>query len=135
MRKYIFILFLFCSLLTFGQYSEEIINTDSSDIKIVRNSMYKIWEEAYRDKDSVWYSVKYINDTSQVNTEGWQTRDGKQLGIWKEYTINGDLMYTWNHETGICEINPKLYPYHNLLEKMKSKADSIIINTYSIDFL
>jgi hypothetical protein len=131
MRTYIFILFFFNTLLTYGQYSEEIISTDSTDIEIIRNSAYRIWEETYKDKDSVWYSVRYIKDTTQVKTEGWKTKKGKHIGVWKEYTINGELMYTWNHEMGICEVNPKLYPYHGLLEKMKLKADGIIIKTYS----
>src|SRR5690606_30353207 len=90
--------------------------------------------ETYKNKDSVWYSVRYIKDTTQVNTEGWSTKNDKYLGIWKEYTLDGQLLYTWNHDDAICEVNRKLYPFHNILERMKRKADSLIISNYSQEF-
>jgi len=43
-------------------------------------------------------------------------------------------MYTWDHERDICEVNRAIYPYFDLLEKMKAKADSMIIATYSKEF-
>ena len=43
-------------------------------------------------------------------------------------------MSTWNHTTGLFEVNKVFYPYHALLERMKRKADSLIIETYSKEF-
>ena len=43
-------------------------------------------------------------------------------------------MYTRDYVNATCVVNKDLYPYHNLLEKMKSKADSLIISTYSQEF-
>lgn len=118
----------------FSQYSEQKIKTDSSQIKIIRNSVYRIYEETYTNKDSIWYSVYFIKDTTQLNTEGWKRKNGEKFGIWKEYTIDKQLLYTWDHDEGVCEVNKDLYPYHDILEKVKLKCDSLIIAVYSRDF-
>ena len=112
----------------------ERINTDSSDIKIIENSVYHIYEEEYKWKDSIWYSVHYIQDTTRLHSEGWKTKDRKNLGIWREHNFDGELMYTRDYENATCVVNEKLYPYHDLLKKMKLKADSLIISTYSQEF-
>lgn len=135
MRHIIYITFLFLSVNVFGQKPfREIIETDSSHIEIVRNSVYRCYEETYKNKDSIWWSVSFIDDTTKLNTEGWKTKSGKYLGTWKEYNRQGELMYTWNHETGLCVVNKSLYPYHELLEKMKAISDSLIISAYSKEF-
>lgn len=130
------ILFVFIAVQAFGQEKpfREIIETDSSTIEIIRNSIYRCYEETYKNKDSIWWSVSYIDDTTQVNTEGWKTKSGKYLGVWKEYTRQGDLMYTWDHNAGTCEVNPLLYPYHETLKKMKKIADGLIVSAYSQAF-
>lgn len=125
------ILPIFSTLSVFGQFSQKHISTDSSEIEITRNSVYKIYEETYKNRDCIWYSVRYIKDTTQVNTEGWMTKDRKYLGTWREYTIGGEILYTWNHDNATCKVNEELFPYHYLLERMKRKADSLIIATYS----
>lgn len=122
------------SLSTFGQFSRQKIETDSSDIEIIKNSVYHIYEETYKTKDSVWYSVHFIKDTTRLNTEGWSTKDDKYLGVWEEFNFDGQLMYTRDYENATCEINKELYPFYDLLEKMKLKADSLIISTYSKEF-
>ena len=136
MKQTIFILIFAISFQAFGQKKpfREIIETDSSKIEIIRNSVYRVYEETFKNNDSVWYNVTYIDDTTQLNTEGWKTKSGKYLGTWKEYNRKGDLMYSWDHETGVCNVNMSLYPYHDLLEKMKSIADSFIISVYSKEF-
>jgi hypothetical protein len=136
MKLAIYIAILFFSFQAFGQKKpfREIIETDSSTIEIIRNSVYRCYEETYKSKDSIWWNVTYIDDTTQLHTEGWKNKSGKYLGIWKEFNRQGELMYTWNHVTGECDINKSLYPYHDLLEKMKFKADSIIISAYSMEF-
>ncbi|MBO0321492.1 hypothetical protein J0X14_04215 [Muricauda sp. CAU 1633] len=122
------------SFSSFGQFSRQKIETDSSNIEIIRNSVYHIYEEAYKNKDSVWYSVHFIKDTTRLNTEGWRTKDDKYLGVWKEYNFDKELMYIRDYDNATCEINKDLYPFYDLLEKMKLKADSLIISTYSKEF-
>ncbi len=118
----------------YGQFSREKITTDTSEIEIIRNSVYRVYEETYKDKDLVWYSVRFIKDSSQVHREGWKTKRGMYIGIWNEYTIDGTLMYTWDHDKGTCVVNKSLFPYYDLLEIMKAKSDSLIKTVYSDDF-
>lgn len=113
----------------------EIIETDSSKIEITRNWIYQVYEETYKRKDSVWYSVSFIDDTTKLNTEGWQLKSGKHIGTWKEYNRDGNLLYTWDHDNHTCIVNPELYPYHHILEKMKTIADSLIIAAYGKEFM
>jgi len=136
MKHTIYIAILLFSFQAYGQKKpfKEIIETDSSTIEIIRNSVYRCYEETYKYNDSIWWNVTYIDDTTQLYTEGWKLKSGKHLGIWKEYNRQGELMYTWNHEAGICEVNKSHYPYHDLLEQMKRKADSLIISAYSQEF-
>ncbi|SHJ23532.1 hypothetical protein SAMN04488096_1156 [Mesonia phycicola] len=125
---------LISGLSVFGQFSRENISTDSSDIEIIRNSVYHVYEESYKNKDSVWYSVHYIKDTTRLNTEGWKRKNGKHLGIWKEYNFDKQLLFTRDYDNAICEVNRQLFPHHEILERMKKKADSLIISNYSQEF-
>ncbi|WLD22968.1 hypothetical protein NU10_09575 [Flavobacterium dauae] len=133
-RIIISVILILTSLSTLGQFSKQNIETDSSKIEIIKNSLYYIYEETYNNKDSVWYSVHFIKDTTKLKTEGWTTKNDKRLGIWKEYNFDGQLMYTRDYDNATCEINENLYPFHDLLKKMKLKADSLIISTYSKEF-
>ncbi|MFS4468745.1 hypothetical protein [Maribacter sp. 2210JD10-5] len=121
---------LVISVSAFGQFRQKKIETDSSNIEITKNAVYHIYEERYKNKDSVWYSVHFIKDTLRLNTEGWVTKSGKRLGVWKEYNFNKQLLFTRDYDNAICEVNRKLFPYHEILEHMKKKADSLIISNY-----
>jgi hypothetical protein len=125
---------LISGLSVFGQFSRENISTDSSEIEIIRNSVYHIYEENYNNKDSVWYSVHFIKDTTRLNTEGWSKKSGKRIRIWKEYNFNKQLLFTRDYDNTICEVNKKLFPHHEILERMKKKSDSLIISNYSQGF-
>lgn len=131
---YIPLFFFFAN--SFGQtpFSEE-IETVSSNIEIIRNSVYRIYTETFKRKDSVWYSVTFIDDTTKLNTEGWELKNGKRLGIWKEYDREGNLLFTQNHDKHTCVVNPKMFPYHFMLEKMKQTADKMIIEAYGKQFM
>ena len=125
---------LFSGLSVFGQFSRENISTDSSEIEIIRNSIYHIYVESYKNKDSIWRSVHFIKDTTRLNTEGWIKKSGKRNGIWKVYNFNRQLLLTRDYDNAICEVNKKLFPHHEILELMKNKADSLIISNYSQEF-
>lgn len=113
----------------------EIIETDSSNIEIGRNSYYRIYKETYKKNDSIWYNVTFIDDTTKLNTEGWYLKNGKHLGIWKEYNKDGDLIYSHDYDNNTIEVNRDLYPYHDILENMKLIADSLIIDAYGKEFM
>jgi hypothetical protein len=112
----------------------ENIETDTSNIEIIRNSVYKVYEETYKNKDLIWYSVDFIKDTTKFHTEGWKKKNGTYLGVWEEYNFEGDWMFTRDYDKGLCKVNEEKYPYHDILKKMKLKADTLIMKTYSKSF-
>ncbi len=129
------IILCFTYITSFGQFSQEKIETDSSFIEVTRNSVYKCWEETSKYKDSVRFITWFIDDTTQIHYESWSKKNNDWFGISREYKKDGTLMYEWDHDKGICKVNKDIFPYFDMLEKMKLKADSLIINTYSKDFL
>ena len=129
------IFFILCSELSlFGQFSRENISTDSSEIEIIRNSVYHIYQESFKNRDSVWRSVHFIKDTTRLKAEGWTKKSGRRIGIWKEYKFNGQLLFTRDYDNAVCVVNRRLFPHHQILERMKKKADSLIISNYSQEF-
>ena len=130
----IFLVLSVASVSSYGQFTREKIKTDSSEIEIIKNSVYHIYQETYKNKNSIWYSVHYIKDTTRLKTEGWKTKSNKHLGLWRDYNFAGQLMYTRDYENATVEVNKALYPYHDFLKKTKLKADSLIIATYSQEF-
>ena len=117
-----------------NSFSRRNIETDSSDIEIIRNSLYHCYSETYKYRDSVWFSVHYINDTTKLHSEGWIRKNHKRFGIWKEYNYDGEVMYTIDYDNSVYVINRAYYPYFDILEQMKLRADSLIIAIYSKDF-
>lgn len=96
--------------------------------------MYKVYKETFKKRDSQWFSVHFIKDTTRLKMEGWYRKNGGPIGIWKEFNFDGQLLYTRDYDNATCEITRELYPYHDILERMKEKADSLIITTYSQEF-
>ncbi|WP_417861501.1 hypothetical protein [Winogradskyella sediminis] len=133
--KFLLTFFILISgLSVFGQFSRENISTDSSEIEIIRNSVYHIYQENFKDKDSVWRSIHFIKDTTRLNTEGWAKKSGQRIGIWKEFNFDKQLLFTRDYDNAICDVNRKLFPHHEILDRMKKKADSLIISNYSQEF-
>jgi hypothetical protein len=118
----------------YSQFSEEKIETDSSNISIIRNSLYRVFDEEYKYKDLIWRNVRYINDTTKLLHEGWATKNWRYIGIWNEYLIDGTPVFTVDYDKGTWFVNEKLFPYHDILVKMKLIADSLIVAVYGQDF-
>lgn len=134
MKQTLFLILFLGTINSFGQFSKVKIETDSSNIEVIRNSVYKCWEETYKYKDSVRFITWFIDDTTQIYYESWYKKNNDWFGISREYKKDGTIMYEWNHDKGICNVNRTFYPYYEMLEKMKIIADSLIIKTYSQDF-
>ncbi len=118
----------------FGQFNEEKIRTDSSEINIVRNSAYKIWKETYKNKDLIFYSVRNIDDTTQIIEEGWERKNHDRVGNWITNSPNGIWLNTINYDNDTWKYNRDEYPYHAVLDSIKQKADKIIIEKYGQAF-
>jgi len=137
MKLTLFIAVFLISLNAFCQEKpfSETFETDSSYVEIIRNSLYKCWHETYKYKDSVRFMTWFIDDTTQINYEQWKRKsDDTFFGISREYQKDGTLMYEWDHDKDSLKVNKVYYPYFDMLEEMRMKADSMIMRTYSKDF-
>ena len=135
-KKYFFLLSsLLIAMVSFGQYSKQVITTDSSSIEIIKDFPYSyIYRETLDNKDSVKITSYFAKDTTKIREKGWQKRNGKTIGIYKVYTIEGDLLYTKDYDTGNFTLNERYFPYHKTVAKVKKIADSLIIANYSQEF-
>ncbi len=113
---------------------DTIIETDLSIVKIENNSVYMIITKTYKTKDSVLYSARYQKDTSIISREGWERKNGISIGKWTENTSDGIWIYTINYDNGTWIYNEKVYPHFKILDLMKLKADSLIIDKFGKDF-
>ncbi len=133
MKPFLIIIFYLLSFKLSAQFRTE-IETDSSHIEIIRNSLYRVYTEEYKDKDSTFYEVRFIDDTTKINVVGWQSLNEEKFGIWKEFKRNGEILYKHNYDDNSITFNESSYPYFNYLQKIKQKADSILIKQYSQSF-
>ncbi|HRE40740.1 MAG TPA: hypothetical protein PLG90_05360 [Ignavibacteria bacterium] len=136
MKKIICLFFLILSYSDFiySQFSQQYLSTDTSQIEITKNSKYYIFKEILNEKDSIIYKVYFIEDTTKIFQNGIWKKNGNYIGIWEEFNFDGILMYKIDYDKGIAEINKDFFPYHEILENMKLKVDSLFINTYSKEF-
>ncbi|UFH33270.1 hypothetical protein LNP04_06005 [Chryseobacterium sp. C-71] len=135
LKKIIIINLTFLNIFFYAQFEKKIIETDSTRIEIIKNSKYKVFNEIYKYKDSIWSKVTFINDTLKLKSKGWTTKQHKRLGFWQEYNEDGDLMYSRDYDKNTCIINSKLYPYYDLLVETKKKADKLILENYGEKFM
>lgn len=135
MKKYIFtILITLISLNGFCQFERVNFDTDSTEVELVRNSVYRIWEETYKNKDSIFYSVSYIKDTTQLHKKGWKRKNGDYIGEWSEYKIDGTWLYTIDYTNNNWEYNQEEFKFQSLKNSMKVKADKILIDKFGKEF-
>ena len=136
MNKIIFVIFIFSifSINLKAQFIQIEFETDSTKIKLTKNSLYKIWEETYKNKDSVFYSVTYINDTTQSHIIGWHRKNGDYFGRWSEYMIDGTWLYDINYTNNTWKYNKEIFKYQDKKDRIKDKADSLIISKFGSDF-
>jgi hypothetical protein len=125
---------IFGSIKSYCQYGQIVLETDSTEIEISKNSVYWILEESYKNKDSIFRSVRFIHDTTQVNVEGWQRKDGEPFGKWNEYTIDGTWLYTIDYTNHSWIYNKDEYKFQSIKDSIKAKADLILIDMFGKEF-
>ncbi|WP_146169720.1 hypothetical protein [Kordia periserrulae] len=118
----------------FAQYSTTTLQTDSTKVEITKNSEYRIWEETYLHKDSIFYSVRYIKDTTKIHTEGWFRKNEQYMGKWSKYKIDGTWLYTIDYDKHTWKYNKKEFKYQPLKDQIKTKADTILLNIFGKEF-
>ena len=135
MKKYIIlILITLISVNGYCQYSKVTFETDSTEVELVKNSEYRIWEETYKNKDSVFYSVRYIKDTTKIHTEGWFNKKEQYLGKWSEHKIDGTWLYTIDYTNHSWKYNKEEFKYQPFKDAIKTKADTILQGIFGKEF-
>jgi hypothetical protein len=78
----------------------------------------------------------YYNGTTQLESTFTYDTLEKPIGITKQYTEKGVLQYSQDYDNGEWIVyNKKEYPFYDLQNKMKVKADSLISKMYGQNFL
>lgn len=118
----------------YGQFEKSQFETDSTAVELIRNSVYHIKEEVYKLKDSVFYSVSYIEDTTQLHIEGWKRKNGQYFGEWSEYKLDGTWLYTIDYTNHAWDYNKDEFLFQALKDSMKIRADNILIHKFGQAF-
>ena len=128
------IFFLLLSLATTAQ-NLSVATTDSSRIETRLYPGGREVKEILATKDLVYYRF-YRNDQTVATTTATHTKAGRPIGITRDYNDRGQLLYTVDHERGTWRVADKhLYPFYEVQDRMRSKADSTIAAIYGRQFL
>lgn len=134
-HKSLLALCLFCLLTQASSGQRQVFLTDSNQITITKyGPRIEEMKVVYFFKDSIWTSKRVNDDGRKTLEEGWTKRNGQKIGIWTECIQDGEILNMTDYDQGTCEVNPKFYPNHVLLENMKQKADEFIRENYSPEF-
>ena len=86
--------------------------------------------------EQVMHEECYYNDTNVPEHKSSYTLPGKQLtGVTSKFDTDGSLEYQLDHDKGTWKVvKADHYPYYKVLERMRGKADSLIIAAYGQSF-
>lgn len=88
-----------------------------------------------KNRNIVLYDYYYNGTTQLESTFTYDTLE-KPIGITKKYSEKGVLEYSQDYDNGEWIVyNKKEYPFYDLQNKMKVKADSLISKMYGQSFL
>jgi hypothetical protein len=118
-------------LAVFAQEDTE-VKTDSSVISTkyfkYLNSIRVFNELSNKAKT---YYTDYFYDTKKIREEGIFNEDNDYLGISRVYSASGKLISETNHDSGTWTVYIKdEYPFYEIQNKIKLKADSLIQSIY-----
>jgi hypothetical protein len=112
-----------------------IVNTDSSKIVTKFYPGGKEVRENIKKRNLVYYTF-YKNNNGIITSTAFYDTLGRYIGISKEFDDGGKLLYTIDHDKGIWNVSNKNdYPFYELQNKFKLKADSLVTAMYSKEFL
>ena len=96
---------------------------------------YRVIKTFDKSKDFI-VGEQFYNNIKQIKKISKYDTVGRPIGIAKHYTKKGELQYIQNYENGEWIVYDKQsHPYYDLQNRIKSKADSLIIKMYGDDFL
>ena len=134
-RALISLLFIFLSKKDLNaQEKTDTIKTDSS-MTITRE---REWggtsiHQYYIGKNIVKY--KFYSRHKILEKQGYYDTSGNLTGIWKQYDEKGSLLREEDYDKrSWLMFDRKLYPYKNLMDRMKLKGDEILKKWYGEQF-
>lgn len=124
---------LFVALIAHSQEATQL--TDSSSIVSTIYPGGRAVKETIKRSGLTYYKF-YRNNTKVLTSTAFYNSHDVLVGLAKEYDDNGNLLYSIDYDKGQWTIkNKSKYPFFNLQNKMKHKADSLIKLVYGKGFL
>jgi hypothetical protein len=112
-----------------------VVRTDSSRIESRVYPGGKEVKEFIKSKDRVNYRF-YRDNQAKATTTSTYTKAGRAIGITREYSDEGKLLYSVDHDNGRWIIATAVVdPYQGLRQQIKQKADQLIAAVYGQYFL
>ena len=134
MKPLLTVFLLLLSLVVEAQ-KPHVIHTDSSRIESRLYPGGREVKEIIAAKDLVYYRF-YRNNQARATTISTYTKTGRVFGVTKEYSDQGKLLYSIDHDRGKWIIASALVdPFYALRQRMKIIADRLIATMYGQDFL
>lgn len=136
MKQLLYILTIILPVFAHSQTDSKII-TDSS---IIETKYFKsfnyigVFNEL--NDNSKTYFTQYYYDTKNLQELSTFGEDGNYIGISEFYSNNGNLISKIDFDNGIwIFVDKKEFPFFDLQNYMKLKADSLVSEMYGYDFL
>jgi hypothetical protein len=108
---------------------------DSLTIVREKEKEFRIIKTFYKRKNLVLHEY-YYNKTTKLKSIIEHDSLGRPRGIARHYTRKGLLEYTQDYDKGEWIVYDKEnYPFHEILNNLKLKADSLVSKMYGYDFL
>lgn len=116
-------------------FKPDTLQIDSFTFVREKYSNIRVIKTFTKNKNVVYYDY-YYNGTTQLESTFIYDTLKRPIGIAKLFTDKGLLEYTQDYDRGEWIVyNKKDYPFYNLQNTMKSKADSLVSKMYGYDFL
>jgi hypothetical protein len=134
MRHFLILISVLFSVFSFAQENKK-VETDTSIIETMYHPDFNSIGvfNVLKDKSRTYYTEFYY-DTKKLKEEGMFIGD-TAVGIWKEFSQNGNLIREIHLDKGIITyFDKKAFPFLELQNSYKLKGDSIIKKIYSQEF-
>ena len=116
-------------------YQPDTLRLDSLTLIREKYPNVRVIKTFQKNKNIVFYDYYYNGKTQLESTFTYDTLE-RPIGITKQFAEKGVLEYTQDYENGKWIVyDKKNFPFYDLQNKMKIKADSLVSKMYGHSFL